>query len=278
MDANLEIRPEVAPSAGGYGQTFLRAAGEQILGIRSLAGNMALRGLFGRLIRTGTLILNTPDGTSLTFGEGTPSVAIRIEDWATVWRLLLHPDLATGEAYVDGTLAIETGNIYDFLALCLRNLYRGGENRVQRVWALMRRIGRRVAQYNPVSVARTNVAHHYDLSDTLYDLFLDGDRQYSCAYYLSPDDTLEHAQEQKKRHLAAKLLLQPGQHVLDIGSGWGGLALYLARIADVKVTGVTLSAEQHKYSQGCAEEAGLANRVQFRLQDYRHEEGRYDRI
>jgi cyclopropane-fatty-acyl-phospholipid synthase len=127
-------------------------------------------------------------------------------------------------------------------------------------------------------VARANVAHHYDLSDTLYELFLDADRQYSCAYFASPADTLERAQEQKKRHLAAKLLLQPGQRVLDIGSGWGGLGLYLADIADVDVTGLTLSAEQDGYAQRRASDSGLSDRVRFLLKDYRQEEGRYDRI
>jgi cyclopropane-fatty-acyl-phospholipid synthase len=133
-------------------------------------------------------------------------------------------------------------------------------------------------QYNPVGVARARVAHHYDLPDTLYGLFLDADRQYSCAYYRSPDDTLERAQEQKKRHLAAKLLLRPGQRVLDIGSGWGGLALYLAGVCDLDVTGVTLSAEQHRYAQRRAELTGIDGRVRFLLRDYRHETGRYDRI
>jgi cyclopropane-fatty-acyl-phospholipid synthase len=129
-----------------------------------------------------------------------------------------------------------------------------------------------------VSAARANVAHHYDLSDTLYDLFLDADRQYSCAYYMSFDDTLERAQEQKKRHLAAKLLLRSGHRVLDIGSGWGGLALYIAQAADVDVTGVTLSTEQHGYSNQRVDKAGLTDRVRFELKDYRHENGRYDRI
>src|SRR5581483_1970790 len=112
-----------------------------------------------------------------------------------------------------------------------------------------KRLARRIAQHNSIPIARANVAHHYDLSDSLYELFLDADRQYSCAYFVSPEDTLERAQEQKKRHLAAKLLLRPGQQVLDIGSGWGGLGLYLADLADVDVTGLTLSTEQHAYAQ-----------------------------
>jgi cyclopropane-fatty-acyl-phospholipid synthase len=139
-------------------------------------------------------------------------------------------------------------------------------------------LARRIHQYNPIGKAQANVAHHYDLSDTLYDLFLDADRQYSCAYFIRPDDTLERAQAQKKRHIAAKLLLRPGQKILDIGCGWGGLALYLAKIADAEVTGVTLSKEQHQVARRRAAEAGLAGRVDFKLLDYRLESGRFDRI
>jgi cyclopropane-fatty-acyl-phospholipid synthase len=133
-------------------------------------------------------------------------------------------------------------------------------------------------QHNPVKRARRNAAHHYDLSGRLYDLFLDKDRQYSCAYFLSANDTIETAQENKKRHIAAKLLLKPGQKVLDIGSGWGGLGLYLADIADVDVTGVTLSEEQYKLSVRRAADAGLSNRVRFHLRDYRNQPGTFDRI
>jgi cyclopropane-fatty-acyl-phospholipid synthase len=149
---------------------------------------------------------------------------------------------------------------------------------VRRVRAGLKRLVRRFSQHNPIPVARANVAHHYDLSDTLYELFLDADRQYSCAYFASPDDTLERAQERKKRHLAAKLLLRPGQRVLDIGSGWGGLGLYLAQTARVDVTGLTLSTEQHAYAQRQANETDAADHVRFLLKDYRQEHGRYDRI
>ncbi|MGH6913140.1 MAG: class I SAM-dependent methyltransferase, partial [Geminicoccales bacterium] len=133
-------------------------------------------------------------------------------------------------------------------------------------------------QYNPVRRAKANVAHHYDLSGRLYELFLDADRQYSCGYFTHRHDDLERAQLDKKRHLAAKLLLEPGQRVLDIGSGWGGLALHLAETANVEVVGLTLSEEQHKISQARAEAAGLGGKVTFKLRDYREEDGRYDRI
>ena len=281
MEENFEPVRAMMPQTASLGRPFgptAEAASGYARELRTPASMIALRGLLQRLIRTGTLTLIAPDGRSHVFGQGTPSVTIRIVDWAAIRRLFLNPDLAVGEAYMDGTLVVESGCIYDFLALCLANLSRSGEHWVQRARALTRRLGRRIAQHNPVSVARANVAHHYDLSDTLYELFLDADRQYSCAYYLSSDDTLERAQEQKKQHLAAKLLLQPGQRVLDIGSGWGGLAVYLARVAGIDVTGVTLSTEQHRYSSGRAAEAGVANRVRFLLKDYRHETGRYDRI
>lgn len=242
------------------------------------ARTVLLRSLLRRIIRKGTLTLVTPDGHSSDFGDGEPSVTIRIADQATVWRLFLNPDLALGEAYMDGTLIVESGGVHDLLDLCLANLGWDTGHWVQRARALGRRLGRRVAQHNPVSVSRANVAHHYDLSDLLYELFLDADRQYSCAYYMSPDDTLEQAQDQKKRHIAAKLVLRPGQSVLDIGSGWGGLAIHLARNADVDVTGVTLSTEQQGYASRRADDAGLKDRVQFLLRDYRNETGRYDRI
>lgn len=242
------------------------------------ASTFLLRSLLRRVIRKGTLTLVTPDGCACDVGHGEPSVTIRITDQGTVRRLFLNPDLALGEAYMDGTLVVEDGGIHDLLDLCLANLGWDTGHWVQRARALGRRLGRRLAQRNPGSVSRANVAHHYDLSDLLYELFLDDDRQYSCAYYMSPDDTLEQAQEQKKQHIAAKLLLRAGQRVLDIGSGWGGLALHLARNADVDVTGVTLSTEQHGYASRRANDVGLNDRVRFLLRDYRDENGRYDRI
>ena len=247
-------------------------------GVRSDANMLLLRGLLDRLIRKGKLTVISPAGRKYDFGAGLPSVTISIADSATVRRLFFNPDLALGEAYMDGTLRVEGGTIYDLLNLCLANLGCGGGHWIQRTHALGRRVARRLMQHNSVAVARENVAHHYDLSDALYELFLDADRQYSCAYFISPDDTLERAQEQKKRHIAAKLLLRSGQRVLDIGSGWGGLALYLARVADLDVTGVTLSTEQHAYSQRRASEIGADDRVRFLLKDYRQQDGQYGRI
>ena len=246
--------------------------------IGTKASMRLLCGLLRQIVRKGALTIIGPDGVSYHVGYGAPSVAIRIVDRAVILRLVTNPDLALGEAYMDGGLVIEDGGIYDFLDLCFANLgWRSGHG-LRRVRATVKRLVRRIAQHNPIPVARSNVAHHYDLSDTLYELFLDADRQYSCAYFVSPDDTLERAQEQKKRHLAAKLLLRPGQRILDIGSGWGGLAFYLARVDDIDVTGVTLSTEQHSYAQHRANEIGLADRVRFLLKDYRQQGGRYDRI
>ena len=282
MDSHFEERPVPTPGA------HIASAGEGAgwsdkvpLRQRRVLGSVQTRllhALLRAIIHEGTLTVITPDGQRWDVGDGAPGVTVRITDPRAVRRLLLNPDLALGEAYMDGTLRVETGSIYDLLDLCLANLGEGRQHWIQRLQALGRRLTRRLAQHNPVPVARANVAHHYDLSDTLYELFLDADRQYSCAYFRSPDDSLERAQEQKRRHIAAKLLLRPGLRVLDIGSGWGGLAFDLARNADADVTGVTLSAEQHRYASQRAAEAGLASRVRFRLRDYRHEDGRYDRI
>ncbi len=239
-----------------------------------------LDGLLGHTIRHGQLRVIDPWGRSATYGDGTgPAVTIRIHDLKTGLKLLFDPQMAVGEAYMDGTLTVETGTLYDLIDLAFRNL--GLKPLAYPLSGLTERLRtamRRIAQFNPAPRARRNVAHHYDLSDTLYDLFLDADRQYSCAYVMDPSDTIETAQAQKKRHLAAKLLLKPGQKILDIGSGWGGLGLYLAAIAAGDVTGLTLSSEQHRVSNQRAKDAGLDDRVRFDLRDYRAEQGLYDRI
>ncbi|MBV9523396.1 MAG: class I SAM-dependent methyltransferase, partial [Alphaproteobacteria bacterium] len=177
-----------------------------------------------------------------------------------------------------GTLTVEDGTIYDLLDFFALNIEHAPRHPLRPLYSGFGNFFRRLQQYNPVSRARANVAHHYDLSDRLYDLFLDKDRQYSCAYFATPEDDLETAQLNKKRHIAAKLLLRPGQRVLDIGSGWGGLALYLARECGVDVTGLTLSSEQLKVASDRAAAAGLSDRVRFHLRDYREERGSYERI
>lgn len=208
-----------------------------------------------------------------------PQAAIRLHDPALPRRIVLNPPLAVGEAYMDGQLTIEEGTLYDFLDVCTRNL----ENlyRLPYYGALDRslKLGRRLMQFNPLDRSRRNVAHHYDLSGRLYDLFLDRDRQYSCAYFTEPGMSIEDAQEAKKRHIAAKLCLdRPGLKVLDIGCGWGGLALFLAAETGAHVTGVTLSEEQYKLATERAARAGLSDRVRIEMIDYRKVEGRFDRI
>ncbi|MCX7644793.1 MAG: cyclopropane-fatty-acyl-phospholipid synthase family protein [Rhodobacteraceae bacterium] len=230
-----------------------------------------------RLVRDGTLTLTLPSGRSFRVGRGAPEYAVRLTDPSLPRRLVLSPEMGLGEGYMDGTLLIEGDDLKGFMAFLIRNardglpLWHGATTRL-RTWL---RIAR---QWNPAPRARRNVAHHYDLSSKLYDLFLDADRQYSCAYFARPDMSLEEAQLAKKRHIAGKLLLKPGMRVLDIGCGWGGLALTLAREHGARVVGVTLSEEQLKLARERARKAGLEDRVQFHLMDYRQVEGPFDRI
>ena len=239
---------------------------------------MLLASALARFVRIGRLgIIDAAGNRHLIEGAAGPSAVIRLHDPALHWKLLVNPRLFVGEAYMDGTLTIEEGTLYDFIDVLVSNDWALHRLWLMRLRASAGRLVRRFHQYNPVPRARRNAAHHYDLSDQLYELFLDRDRQYSCAYYRSPGDDLDTAQQNKKRHLAAKLLLRPGHKVLDIGSGWGGLALYLAGEWGADVTGLTLSAEQHKVATRRAATAGLADRVRFHLRDYREETGRYDR-
>jgi cyclopropane-fatty-acyl-phospholipid synthase len=237
-----------------------------------------LRTLLSAVIRQGTLQVVLPQGERIEVGLGDPRVRVRILQPATVWRILRNPDLGLGEAYMDGTLVVENGEIYDLITLAMRNIGLGDGAGIMKVHAALLYLTRRMAQNNPLKKSRRNVAHHYDLSHRLYDLFLDPAHQYSCAYFTSPDDTLEHAQQNKMRHIAAKLLLSPGQTVLDIGCGWGGLAQHLATTAGVRVTGLTLSVEQCNHAVKSAAAGKLEDRLAFKLQDYRQAEGRYDRI
>ncbi|HEY6434155.1 MAG TPA: cyclopropane-fatty-acyl-phospholipid synthase family protein [Acetobacteraceae bacterium] len=243
----------------------------------------ALDAVLRHFITCGQLTIYWPDGRSTTYsgppGSG-PSAAIRLRDRRTVRGLVFSPALSFGEGYMDGTLVPEDGTIFDVLDVAVANLMANG-NRHPVAWlhAKLATAKRRIDQYNPAGRARKNVAHHYDLNGRLYSLFLDRDRQYSCAYFRRGDETLEEAQTAKKRHLAAKLCLdRPGLSVLDIGSGWGGLALTLARDYGARVLGVTLSTEQLAESRARAEAEGLADRVKFELLDYRAVEQRFDRI
>jgi cyclopropane-fatty-acyl-phospholipid synthase len=230
----------------------------------------------GRFVRHGSLTVTTAGGLTCTFGDGSRRpVTVRFASAAAQRAVLFDPELKLGEAYMDGSLIVERGSISDLLALLLAQERLGGRN-----WLLprlLRYLFRRLQQFNLRSRSRTNVAHHYDLDGRLYSLFLDGDRQYSCAYFENPDQSLDDAQLAKKRHLAAKLRLTPDVTVLDIGCGWGGLALYLAEIAGAQVTGITLSQEQYQRAQARALERGRQD-VAFKLVDYRDVDGRFDRI
>ena len=232
------------------------------------------------MIRTGRLTVIDAAGRVHPFGPGDsgPDVSVRIHDPLLPMRILLRPSLALGEAYMDGTITIEQGTLRDLLHLCTSNLEALGRHPIGAVRGELDRMLRRLQQDNRLGRARANIAHHYDLSGALYDLFLDRDRQYSCAYFQTGAETLEEAQEKKKRHIMAKLLLEPGMRVLDVGSGWGGLALEMAQTARVDVTGLTLSQEQLSVATERAVAAGLSSHVRFALRDYREEQGTYDRI
>jgi len=238
-----------------------------------------LRYILDRLITTGDLNLIDAADRNYGFGDHSgPPVVARIADKWTEIRLALNPMLAIGEAYMDGRLIIEQGTIYDLLEIILKNLASIRWPRWLKLIDDARSLTRPLQNYNPVRRAKRNVAHHYDLDGSLYDLFLDADRQYSCAYFETDRTPLDEAQAAKKRHLAAKLNLRDGLKILDIGSGWGGLALYLAQTAHVEVTGITLSDEQLKISRERARAMGLSLAVKFELCDYRNLEGKFDRI
>lgn len=230
-------------------------------------------------IKKGALSLIDYHGRKQQFGDGTGTkVIIEIKDMVTSWTAFLNPWLKVGEAYMDERLVMREGTLYDFMDLALANTDELANSWSQKWLSGLNRILRWWHQHNPVGLARQHVAHHYDLSRQLFELFLDESMQYSCAYFAHPGMELKDAQKAKMRHIAAKLLLSPGQRVLDIGCGWGGLGLYLAEQADIEVVGVTLSKEQLAVAQARAKAKGLDHRVQFKLQDYRNEPGQFDRI
>ena len=231
------------------------------------------------LIRKDALIVHLPDGSAHRFGEpGAAPVTIRIHDEETVRRLVVNTDLAVGEAYMDGRLTIDDDDLHGFLWLATRNANASAGSLLRRVMIFARMLSRRFRQYNPLGRAQQNVSHHYDLAGELYDLFLDADKQYSCAYFRDPGNSLDQAQADKKAHIAAKLLLEPGMSVLDIGCGWGGMGLTLARDHGAQVTGVTLSTEQQRVAERRAAGEGLSDRASFQLRDYREVTERFDRV
>ncbi len=233
-----------------------------------------------RIVRRGNLTLVSPAGREVRLGDGSGR-RVRFRVTSRLWaaKILTDPDLRLGEAWMNGGLIVEEGELFDLLMQLVPAAMEAGR-RVPGValpW-MLRRAARRLRQFNPRRRARRNVAHHYDLDGRLYELFLDRDLQYSCALFEHPDQSLWDAQTAKKRHIAAKLMIRPGMRVLDIGSGWGGLSLYLARTCGARVTGVTLSREQLELSRARAARLGLEEQAEFRLMDYRDVEGTFDRI
>jgi cyclopropane-fatty-acyl-phospholipid synthase len=236
-----------------------------------------LRLFLNQFIRRGSMIFVTASGARFTCGDGTGEpVEAHFLARAAERHVLADPELALGEAYMDGNFVIKRGTIADALAILMDQRDALPSWGKPQWW--LRQLGWHFRRLNARARARSNVAHHYDLDGRLYSLFLDGDKQYSCAYFESTGTSLDDAQLAKKRHLAAKLLLRSGDRVLDIGSGWGGLGLYLAEIARADVTGITLSAEQLAVSNARSAERGLAERAKFLLQDYRDTAGSFDRI
>jgi len=236
-----------------------------------------LRRLLSTFIRRGTMVFTTATGERFSCGDGTGEpVFARFVTLAAERRVLMNPELALGEVYMDGDFVIERGSIAGALAILF------DQPEILPRWARpqwwMRYLVRRVRQFNPRDRAQRNVAHHYDLDERLYSLFLDSDRQYSCAYFETPDVSLDDAQLAKKRHIAAKLMIERGARVLDIGCGWGGLGLYIAEATGAEVTGITLSTEQLQIANNRAAEKNLAHAAKFLLQDYRDVTGPFDRI
>jgi cyclopropane-fatty-acyl-phospholipid synthase len=240
----------------------------------SLLGKM-----IDRLLTRGSITLTEAGKEPRTYGPGGGKhVKARFTDAKVPFEILKNPRLGFGEAYMDGRIILEEGTILDLLEIVMgSNPWEEGRAARKVLNRGMTRIKRLFAR-NDTTRARRNVAHHYDLGDELYETFLDSDRQYSCAYYTSPDNELEQAQWDKKAHIASKLYLQPGQRVLDIGSGWGGLAIYLHQAAKVDVLGITLSEDQLRVARRRAEEAGVSDHVKFELIDYRVLQGEFDRI
>jgi cyclopropane-fatty-acyl-phospholipid synthase len=240
--------------------------------------------LLSRAVKRGVLTVTYPDGTTSTFGNPDPDlrpVSVRFTDNGAIRALLRDPSVGAPEMYMADRLQIEGDDVLGLLMVATaNNRWERTRNQLDasatgKAWGWLRY---KVGRYNMTRRSKRNVAHHYDLSDRLYDLFLDADKQYSCAYFTDPGNSLEQAQDDKKAHIAAKLAIEPGMRVLDIGCGWGGMALYLHEKTGAEVLGVTLSEEQIKVARARAEAAGVADKVRFELIDYRHLTGTFDRI
>ena len=222
------------------------------------------------------------DSSSKKYVIGKPikenPIIVKLLDKNLNYKLLWNPDLYFGEAYMNGSLIIENGTLSEFLEIALRNIGRNDINIYGKILNTIKGTFRYLTKFNKGLVSKNNVSHHYDISESLYDLFLDANRQYSCAYFKNENDTLEQAQENKMNHITKKLNIQANQKVLDIGSGWGTLAIHIAQKTNASVTGITLSENQLEYSKKKAKELNLGNQVEFKLADYRELNEKFDRI
>ena len=241
---------------------------------------MQLASFLNKLFKEDGFVLIDANSKKYIIGNPKKEVPITLKllDKKLHYKLLIYPDLYFGEAYTDGTLEIENGSLTDFLEMAMKNIGRNEINIFGKVLKKIRGTYRYLTNFNIAKKSKDNVAHHYDISDDLYDLFLDPKRQYSCAYFKSENESLETAQNNKIDHLIKKLNLKPNQKVLDIGSGWGSLAIEIAKKTKCEVTGITLSENQYKYSLNKVKENNLENQVQFKLADYRNLREKFDRI
>jgi len=234
--------------------------------------------LIDKLLTEGSITLLEPGKTPHTYGRGGGRhLTVRLADRKVAFDILKSPSLGVGEAYMDGRLVIEDGTILDLLEMVQESNRWEDATEAKALGRDLKRLFRKLRR-NDLTRSRRNVAHHYDLRDELYELFLDDDKQYSCAYFTGPANSLDQAQADKKAHIAAKLALEPGQRALDIGGGWGGMALYLHKVAGVDVLGITLSERQLKIARQRAKAAGVSDHVKFELIDYRKLDDRFDRI
>lgn len=241
---------------------------------------MYLSNFLNRLIKDDGFELIDANSKSYLIGKPKKENPIRFKilDKTLHWKLLINPDLYLGEGYTDGSIVIENGTLTEFLDIAIKNIGRDSANSITNALDKFRRIYRYITNFNLIGKSKQNVAHHYDLSNKFYDLFLDEKRQYSCAYFKNENDTLEVAQNNKIDHIIKKLNLKPNHKVLDVGCGWGTLALDIAKKTQCEVVGITLSKNQLEYAQQKAREMNLENQVEFRLEDYRQLSEKFDRV
>ena len=241
---------------------------------------MSLKDFLLNLIKIDGFVLVDANRKEYTVGKPikNPAIKIKLLDKSLHYKLLFLPDLYFGEAYMDGSLVIENGTLTEFLEIAMQNIGRNELNNYSKIIKKVTGTYRYLTNFNFISKSRENVAHHYDISEKLYDLFLDESRQYSCAYFKNENETLDEAQLNKMQHIIKKLNLKPNQRVLDIGSGWGTLAMEIARQSKCEVLGITLSENQLEYSKKKAKELNLENQVSFKLVDYRELNEKFDRI